>query len=68
MKIKATDGKRRLTDVAGTEQLLLIIQSIPSPKAGPFKLWVEGVADLDIDSSAYASNTDKLLTLTKSEK
>ncbi len=35
----AHDGKKRLTDVADTEQLLRIIQSIPSPKAEPFKLW-----------------------------
>ncbi len=40
MKLKATDGKRRLTDVADTEQLLRIIQSIPSPKAEPFKMWL----------------------------
>ena len=40
LKMTAADGKRRLTDVADTEQLLRIIQSIPSPKAEPFKLWV----------------------------
>lgn len=39
-KLKAADGKRRLTDVATTEQLLRIIQSIPSKKAEPFKLWL----------------------------
>ena len=39
----AADGKRRLTDVADTEQLLRIIQSIPSPKAEPFKLWLAQV-------------------------
>lgn len=38
LKMTATDGKKRLTDVATTEQLLRIIQSIPSPKAEPFKL------------------------------
>ena len=38
LKMTATDGKKRLTDVADTEQLLRIIQSIPSPKAEPFKL------------------------------
>ena len=37
LKMRATDGKMRLTDVASTEQLLRIIQSIPSPKAEPFK-------------------------------
>ena len=41
--MKATDGKMRLTDVADTEQLLRIIQSIPSPKAEPFKLWLAQV-------------------------
>ncbi len=40
LKMRATDGKRRLTDVATTEQLLRIIQSIPSKKAEPFKLWL----------------------------
>ena len=39
----ASDGKKRLTDVADTEQLLRIIQSIPSPKAEPFKLWLAQV-------------------------
>jgi hypothetical protein len=43
LKMTATDGKRRLTDVANTEQLLRIIQSIPSPKAEPFKMWLAQV-------------------------
>lgn len=43
LKMTAADGKRRLTDVANTEQLLRIIQSIPSPKAEPFKLWLAQV-------------------------
>ncbi len=43
LKMKAADGKMRLTDVADTEQLLRIIQSIPSPKAEPFKLWLAQV-------------------------
>lgn len=43
MKLKAVDGKRRATDVANTEQLLRIIQSIPSKKAEPFKLWLAQV-------------------------
>ena len=43
LKLKAADGKRRLTDVANTEQLLRIIQSVPSKKAGPFKLWLAQV-------------------------
>jgi DNA-damage-inducible protein D len=40
LKMLATDGKMRLTDVADTEQLLRLIQSIPSPKAEPFKTWL----------------------------
>ena len=43
LKMTATDGKKRLTDVADTEQLLRIIQSIPSTKAEPFKLWLAQV-------------------------
>ena len=43
LKLKAVDGKRRATDVANTEQLLRIIQSIPSKKAEPFKLWLAQV-------------------------
>lgn len=43
LKMTAADGKKRLTDVATTEQLLRIIQSIPSPKAEPFKLWLAEV-------------------------
>jgi hypothetical protein len=40
LKMTAEDGKQRLTDVADTEQLLRLIQSIPSPKAEPFKMWL----------------------------
>jgi hypothetical protein len=43
LKMTATDGKQRLTDVADTEQLLRLIQSIPSPKAEPFKRWLAQV-------------------------
>ena len=43
LKLKSTDGKRRLTDVANTEQLLRLIQSVPSKKAEPFKLWLAQV-------------------------
>jgi hypothetical protein len=43
LKMTAADGKKRLTDVADTEQLLRIIQSIPSPKAEPLKLWLASV-------------------------
>ncbi len=43
LKMKAADGKMRMTDVADTEQLLRLIQSIPSPKAEPFKQWLAKV-------------------------
>lgn len=43
LKLRAEDGKQRLTDVADAEQLLRLIQSIPSPKAEPFKLWLAKV-------------------------
>lgn len=43
LKMKAADGKRRMTDVANTEQLLRLIQSIPSKKAEPFKMWLAQV-------------------------
>lgn len=49
LKMKATDGKMRLTDVADTEQLLRIIQSIPSSKAEPFKQWMAHVASERLD-------------------
>ena len=49
LKLEAADGKMRLTDVADTEQLFRLIQSIPSPKAEPFKLWMAEVASTRID-------------------
>jgi hypothetical protein len=49
LKMLAADGKMRLTDVADTEQLFRLIQSIPSPKAEPFKLWLAQVASERID-------------------
>lgn len=48
-KLKAADGKMRLTDVATTEQILRIVQSIPSKKAEPFKLWLAQVGSERID-------------------
>lgn len=48
-KLRAADGKMRLSDVADQEQLFRIIQSIPSPKAEPFKLWMAKVASQRID-------------------
>ena len=49
LKLRAADGKMRLTDVADTEQLFRLIQSIPSPKAEPFKLWMAQVASQRLD-------------------
>ena len=49
LKMRAADGKMRLTDVADVEQLFRIIQSIPSPKAEPFKLWMANVASQRLD-------------------
>ena len=49
LKFQAPDGKMRLTDVADTEQLFRLIQSIPSPKAEPFKQWMAQVAAQRID-------------------
>ena len=49
LKMQAPDDKMRMTDVADTEQLLRIIQSIPSPKAEPFKQWMAQVASQRID-------------------
>ena len=51
LKIKAYDRKMRLTDVADTEQLLRIIQSVPSPKAEPFKLWLARVGSERLDET-----------------
>jgi hypothetical protein len=49
LKMQAPDGKMRLTDVADAEQLFRLIQSIPSPKAEPFKLWLAKVASERLD-------------------
>ena len=65
-KLRAADGKMRLTDVADTEQLFRIIQSIPSPKAEPFKQWMVQVASQRIDQmqdpelSIFASQGQRL--------
>lgn len=50
LKMKASDGKMRLTDVADTEQLFRLNQSIPSPKAEPFKLWLAKVARAELEA------------------
>ena len=49
LKIKSTDGKTYKTDVADTEQLFRLIQSVPSPRAEPFKLWLAQVASERLD-------------------
>ena len=49
MKLRAADGKLRLTDVADTEQVFRLIQSIPSPKAEPFKLWMAQVVSTRLE-------------------
>lgn len=49
LKLRAIDGKMRMTDVADTKQLFRLIQSIPSPKAEPFKLWMAQVARERLD-------------------
>lgn len=49
LKLRASDGKLRMTDVADTEQLFRIIQSIPSPKAEPFKVWMAQVASTRLE-------------------
>ena len=49
LKMTASDGRKRMTDVADTQQLLRLIQSIPLPKAEPFKLWMAQVAAERLD-------------------
>ncbi len=51
LKMQAYDGKMRLTDVADTEQLLRVIQSVPSPKAEPFKRWLAQVGSERLDET-----------------
>lgn len=52
LKLVSSDGKKRLTDVANTKQLLRIIQSVPSPKAEPFKRWLAQVGKERLDEIA----------------
>ena len=59
LKMTAADGKKRLTDVADTEQLLRIIQAIPSPKAEPFKLWLARVGRERIEEAIDPELTDE---------
>jgi hypothetical protein len=55
LKMQAPDGKMRITDVADTGQLFRLIQSIPSPKAEPFKLWLAKIAEERLDESLFYS-------------
>jgi len=57
LKMQSTDGKRYNTDAANTEQILRIIQSIPSPKAEPFKLWLAQVGKERIDETIDPEST-----------
>ena len=57
LKLKADDGKRYKTDVANTEQLLRIIQSIPSKKAEPFKLWLAQIGRERIEETIDPEST-----------
>ena len=61
-KMKAADGKMRQTDVANQEQLFRLIQSIPSPKAEPFKQWMAQVASERIDERMKGKDARKALT------
>jgi hypothetical protein len=60
LKMRAVDGKMRLTDAADTETLLRLIQSIPSPKAEPFKLWL---AKVGYERITNDYNNEGLMTL-----
>lgn len=51
LKMTAADGKKRQTDVSNTEQILRIIQSIPSPKAEPFKMWLSAIGNERIEET-----------------
>jgi hypothetical protein len=61
LKMMAADGKMRLTDVADAEQIFRLIQSIPSPKAEPFKLWLAQVASERLDDNM--TNTELILSM-----
>ena len=56
LKLTATDGKQRLTDVASTEQILRLIQSVPSKKAEPFKLWLAHLGQERLKQREVKSN------------
>ncbi|MGL4944018.1 MAG: BRO-N domain-containing protein [Thermoguttaceae bacterium] len=68
LKMVAEDGKMRLTDVADTEQLLRLIQSIPSKKAEPFKMWLARVGSERIDETADPELTIERALITYQKK
>ena len=68
LKMKAADGKMRKTDVANTEQLLRIIQSIPSKKAEPFKLWLAQVGQERLEEIADPELAFERMILTYRQK
>ena len=68
LKLEAADGKMRLTDVADTEQLFRLIQSIPSPKAEPFKQWMAEVAGTLLSPSSGVALLPKNTSSTKDSK
>ena len=59
LKLQSSDGKKYLTDVADVEQLSRLIQSIPSPKAEPFKLWLSQSQEIAKQGGKIAGNTRK---------
>ena len=59
LKMKAADGKLRMTDVADTEQLLRLVQSIPSKKAEPFKLWLAELSTKEISEAVQPQTLDE---------
>ena len=61
----AADGKKRLTDVATTEQLLRLIQSVPSPKAEPFKVWFAEVSTTEISKTQQPQSFEENRTVAK---
>ena len=66
LKMTAPDGKMRLTDVADVEQLFRLVQSIPSPKAEPFKLWLSSLARNRASTGCWNTTTAKAIPRTGS--
>lgn len=68
LKLKSPDGKNRLTDVADLQEILRIIQSIPSPKAEPLKRWLAEVGVQRIDQMIDPEQTFQMAVSTKSKR